>query len=89
MISFERAKALAEETVAGLAAANGGEFALVHDETVEVNEGWLFFYNSREFIETGDISFALVGNGPIFVNRGEVVRRLPTAVPWDLAIRSP
>jgi hypothetical protein len=83
MIPPERAKELAEEAVAAL----GDEFALISDKTIEVSGGWIFFYNSREFIETGNPISALAGNGPIFVDRTGAVRHLPSALPWDEAIK--
>lgn len=88
MIPFDRAEELAEEMVAALGAACGDEFSLIYEKTIEVAEGWVFFYNSREFIETGDFISALAGNGPIFVDRSGAIRQLPSAVPWDIAIRS-
>ena len=87
MILLNGAIALAEETVAALGATCGDEFSLIFDKTIEVSEGWVFFCNSREFIETGDLSSALAGNGPIFVDRHGSVRHHPSAVPWDEAIR--
>ncbi|WP_213742641.1 YrhB domain-containing protein [Bradyrhizobium sp. dw_411] len=87
MFSFDQAKTLAEEAVAALAAANEAEFVLIHEATVEIKEGWIFFYNSREFVETGAFSASLLGNGPIFIDRGGVLRWLPTAGPWQEAIR--
>jgi hypothetical protein len=85
-ISVTQAKNIAEEIVNKLAVSNDDEFALIDDETTEIAEGWLFFYNSRDFIETGNPGSCLVGNGPIFVNREGVVRRLPSAVSWQTAI---
>lgn len=41
-------------------------------EIVEVQEhdfGWLYFYNSKEFVESGDFICSLVGNAPVIVNR--------------------
>ena len=87
-ISADKAKVLAEEAVAALGSASGGDFALIYDRTVEANEGWVFFYNTREFIETGNSDSRLAGNGPIFVNRNGVVRNLPSAVPWEVATGS-
>ena len=86
MISFDRAKALAKERVAALAATNGDEFVL-EDRTVEVHEGWVFFYNSRAFIQTRNPIFGLAGNGPILVDRQGTVRHLPSGVPWRDEIR--
>jgi Immunity protein 35 len=87
MISPDRAKELAEETVAALGAARGDEFALICDKTIEVSGGWVFFYNSREFIETGNPISALAGNGPIFVDRGGAIHHLASAVASEEAIR--
>jgi len=44
---------------------DGGEYAavggltLMRDATVEKEYGWIFFYNSRWFIETSDIMYSL------------------------------
>ena len=62
-------------------AASGDEFRLNGHETIEA-KGWVFFYHSKEFIESGNFSSALAGNGPIFVDRNGVLKILPTAVRW-------
>jgi len=84
--SFDEAKALAQKTVAALGAASGDEFNIVRHETVDA-DGWIFFYNSKEFIETGNPSSALAGNGPIFVDRNGVLEILGSGEPWEVAIR--
>lgn len=61
-------------------------FDIVTAETKEVKQGWLFFYNSADFVRTGDPMFALAGNGPLLVLRDGQVAMLPTAVPWQEAI---
>jgi hypothetical protein len=85
-ISFDQAKVVAERTVRAIADANNDEFGIVGNETT--NEGWLFFYNSKDFIETGNFSSSLAGNGPIFVDRSGFVKTLPSAIPWQVAIKS-
>lgn len=35
----------------------------------ETDESWTFSYNSRLFLEDGDIESSLVGNGPVVVPR--------------------
>jgi hypothetical protein len=85
-ISFDQAKTLAEKTVRGFAEANGDAFDIVSHEMID--QGWLFFYNSKEFIASGDPSACLVGNGPIFVDRSGAVKALPTAIPWQEAIKA-
>lgn len=39
------------------------------DRTEEHDFGWVFYYNSAKFIETGDILEALGGNGPLIINK--------------------
>lgn len=41
------------------------EIAIVTCEATD--DGWAFGYNSRAFIEEGNVSLALAGNGPIIV----------------------
>jgi len=33
----------------------------------ETEQGWTFSYNSRAFLEDGDVASSLVGNGPVVV----------------------
>ncbi|WAC73739.1 YrhB domain-containing protein [Roseateles sp. SL47] len=33
--------------------------------------GWVYFYNSKEFAETGDFLCSLAGNSPLIVDRHE------------------
>ncbi|WP_338868493.1 YrhB domain-containing protein [Spirosoma sp. SC4-14] len=42
---------------------------LVLTNSQEESFGWVFFYNSKEFVETGNISHALGGNSPIIINK--------------------
>lgn len=41
----------------------------------EFQEGWYFCYQSKEFLDTGDLSAQLAGNGPFLIDRdsGELV----------------
>jgi hypothetical protein len=45
------------------------EFAIMDDRTLERDFGWVFFWNSREFIDTGDFQYALLGNAPLIVDK--------------------
>jgi Immunity protein 35 len=87
-ISSDQAKLLAKKAVSALGAASEDEFLLIEGNTVETDHGWVFFYNTREFIDTGEPTSSLVGNGPIFVSRTGEVRELPSAVPWETSIKS-
>lgn len=46
-----------------------GERVIVPEETIETPYGWVFFYVSEKYLETGDTSFLLVGAAPILVEK--------------------
>lgn len=39
------------------------------DLTIERPFGWVFFYDSKRHVETGDFRDALLGNAPLIVDR--------------------
>ncbi|WP_211324755.1 YrhB domain-containing protein [Chitinophaga skermanii] len=41
---------------------------ILDDETIEFELGWTFFYQSKEFIESGDMMKMLGGNSPIIID---------------------
>jgi phosphoribosylglycinamide formyltransferase-1 len=86
-MSRDKAKALAEEAVLAIGKAGDVEFAIAHDQTIELSKGWVFFYNSKEYLETRRFGSALAGNGPIFVDRNGIVLTLPSGIPWEDAIK--
>jgi|TARA_Y100000588_G_scaffold366001_1_gene431238 hypothetical protein len=44
------------------------ELVLIEDETLTEEFGWVFFYNTRKFQETGDFRDMVGGNAPIIVD---------------------
>lgn len=42
---------------------------ILAEKTIEKSWGWIFFYQSKAYVETGNFSEMLAGNAPIFVNR--------------------
>ncbi|NPU14547.1 hypothetical protein HL666_27620 [Bradyrhizobium sp. 83002] len=86
-ISSDQAQRLAEEAIKALANECNDVFALMNDRTIELENGWVFFYNTKDFVETRDARLALAGNGPIYVSRRGDVCQLPSAVPWEQAIK--
>lgn len=44
---------------------------LVIAQEREYEFGWAFFWNTKEFLDSGDHRHALVGNAPIIVDRGD------------------
>lgn len=58
-----KAEALLDQTVREEVAD-----VVINDEaTRETPTCWIFFYNTRAYLETGSIRHALAGNAPIFV----------------------
>ncbi|TQF73044.1 hypothetical protein FLM44_03175 [Pseudoalteromonas luteoviolacea] len=55
--------------------SNGIEVGLLTDETIEKDWGWVFFYQSIDFIKSGDFLDMLGGNAPIMINKrtGELI----------------
>jgi hypothetical protein len=47
------------------------ELWLLDEHTLEEDFGWVFFYTSKLFHETGDYRYALAGNAPMIVDRSE------------------
>lgn len=68
-VSIKEAKNLVIEYLAKLQAGRSYELALMEDRTREEDFGWVFFYNTRRFIESGDVQWALGGNAPLIVDR--------------------
>jgi len=42
---------------------------IVESETEEHDFGWVFYWTSREYLETNEIRYALGGNAPLIVDR--------------------
>jgi hypothetical protein len=45
--------------------------ALIDSATAEYHVGWVFYYQSAEYVKSGDVRDSLVGNAPLFVPRDE------------------
>jgi hypothetical protein len=64
-MDFEKAAALAKAWVDILCE---GQARIVRESTIAKPYGWIFFYQSKEFLD-GTAPVALAGNAPIIVNR--------------------
>jgi hypothetical protein len=64
-MDFEKAAALATAWVDILCE---GQARIVRESTIAKPYGWIFFYQSKEFLD-GSASGPLAGNAPIIVNR--------------------
>lgn len=68
MIDANRARAIAEQYVAGLSATSGIECKVISEPICEGKNCWVFGYQSVEALRTGSISAMLTGNAPIIVD---------------------
>ena len=87
MITFDQAKSLVRLRLARLEQAVECELSLLEDMTEQLEEGWIFFYDSRLHQQTRDFRDALAGNGPILVDRTGNLYDLPTYVTWQQGVR--
>ena len=57
------------------------------DRTIEKDYGWVFFYTSKLYVETRDIRYALVGIGPIVVEKDGTMTQLGSGRPLKQLLR--
>ena len=71
MLTFAQAWELAETWVRVI---GGDKFVIVKEYTLKRPYGWVFFYQSRDYLASGNWLDALYGNAPIIVDRvdGEI-----------------
>ena len=86
MIDEAQARRIAAEEIGeGRTTGEGVTMVIVDEATTEIPEGWIFFYDSREHIETGDFSFCIAGNAPLVVCREDGrVLHTGTAEPLEI-----
>lgn len=69
MITREQAMQLAADHLKALSAGCPEQFALATEHTIECDRCFVFFYNTKRFLETEDDRYRLAGNGPILVSK--------------------
>jgi len=47
----------------------GDRLVVLDAHTIEKEYGWVFFYDSLKYLETGDCSYLIAGNSPIIVEK--------------------
>jgi len=74
ILNEKGASQIALEHLTKLEKEIGEPLGLANSETLEKDFGWVFFYNSKDYIETGNFRSMLAGNAPFIVDRnsGEV-----------------
>lgn len=69
MLNRETAKLLVTEYINTYNYKPDNPLIVMDEHTITKEYGWVFFYNSRKFLETGDLNEALGGNAPIIVDK--------------------
>jgi Immunity protein 35 len=69
MISIEEGKQLALDELHKIEKISNIELALLESKTREFEYGWVFFYQAKEFILTGNMDSLVGGNAPIIVDK--------------------
>jgi hypothetical protein len=89
VVTLEEARSLVEAAIADGDPPRDDIPVVLDKETIERPWGWIFFYQSRHFVETGDFSSFLVGNAPLIVERSSG-RLIPTgtAHPVEFYLRN-
>ncbi|NPU69278.1 hypothetical protein HL667_30035 [Bradyrhizobium sp. 83012] len=79
-MDFEKAAALA---AAWVELTSGGSARIQRELTIAKPYGWIFFYQSKAFLDGSDFSTRLAGNAPIIVDRDTLELRIAgnTAMP--------
>lgn len=78
-------KRVGTRSVAVLRSARGSLLAIAGGGN-EYPRGTLFFWNSAEYVKTGEVESQLAGNGPFFITREGEVFHLPTHEPWEKSL---
>ncbi len=84
MLTLEVARRVAEALLDEVRAQVDFEIAIDLPQTVHTGNEWIFFYNSKTFLETGNPTYALAGNGPVIVSDQDGrVRLATTSKAWE------
>lgn len=82
VISHAQAQAIAESHISQFASSEGS-FAILETATIERPHYWVFFYQSKRYLESGNPIHALAGNAPLIVDRSGQVTETGTAYPLE------
>jgi hypothetical protein len=73
MLTMNKAKSLALESIARTTERSHQDLRVIDELTQCRRLGWIFFYESRAYLETGDTAQAIGRTGPVVItHRGDV-----------------
>jgi len=86
-IDLDKAREIALGYLKALESEVGQELSIASYEPVGADGGWIFFYNTSAYLGSGNISHALAGNGPLFVERDGRLTAISSSGNWGDEIR--
>ncbi|MGK4003473.1 YrhB domain-containing protein [Sorangium sp. So ce1036] len=74
MVTYSEAKDKVLSILKSRSVGGEGGVVILDEKTIEKPYGWVIFYNSRRYVETGELIHSLIGGGPVVVlsETGEV-----------------
>lgn len=88
LITQSEAQIIAGIKVNRYAEIIGVELSIISEETKSVESGWVFFYQSQEYLKTKNPSSQLAGNSPIFITKNGLLYELPTSISYEEALKN-
>ncbi len=85
MITFKEALIIADQYLVDMQGKIGEPLQLAR--TQEESFGWVFFYQSKDYMETGTLSSMLAGNAPFIIDHTGALHILGTVHPVDVYIK--
>jgi hypothetical protein len=85
MLTLNKAKRLALEGIARVTGYASDDVRIVDAQTQCKRTGWIFRYESRAYVETGVLAYAIGDTGPVIVTHRGVVHLLRGGVPEEEA----
>ena len=69
MITFQVAQEIVKKRIQEIEKEADIPLAIIEEATVEFEYGWVFFYQSEEYVRTGNEDALVGGNSPIIVDK--------------------
>ncbi|WP_168222986.1 YrhB domain-containing protein [Oceanicola sp. D3] len=82
-ITPEQALELVREKIATI---SDHDFVVEEERTMDRTYGWIFFYNTKAYLSSGDPSDIMPGTAPIIVLHDGSVVPMPSSMPPQAAI---
>lgn len=88
MLTRDEAQAIALQYISKLEEDVEEPLELLESETLVKHFGWVFFYNSKAYVDTGLFKHQLAGNAPFIVDTNGSIHQLGTAQSIEESIAS-